>query len=161
MPNEILMYTTLLALGMLVFASVSLVMVGVHERVEEEAVELNLESITTKVADVVSSVVETGRMQVHAGASNVHIQVGLDIPETVCSSHYLITVSTVLVNGETHWQLVASVEGFLIEVAIVTELTTSSDSIPTFNGPLHSYAQHPTVTFSFDGTDTTLTLSDT
>ena len=157
MPSEILMYTSLIALGMLMFGSISLVMIGIEDRVQDDAIDQNLEIVTTKVAQSIENLVANGNRQIQDGASEVTISVSLEIPDRIQNQVYLIEVSTVQINGNTHYELVSNISTFPNNASAITTLVQSASF--SLTGSIVSDGLQPTVTFNYDGTTTTVTLS--
>ena len=154
MPSEYIMYLSILLVGTLAIGGISATMVAINNTMEDRAIEVNLENILQGIAEVIHDVRAHGDNQVELGATELNYVNILSIPEDVHNEEYLIEISTTA----TAYSLKASLKEdpeFFITVALLI----SPDTI-TISGTIDSTGNVPKVTYIFDGTTSSIVLSN-
>jgi hypothetical protein len=148
------MYLSILLVGTLAIGGISATMVAINNTMENRAIDVNLENILQGIAEVIHDVRAHGDNQVELGATDLNYVNILSLPTDVHQEEYIVEVTST----ESTYSLKASLKEDP-EFFITVTLLISPDTI-SISGSIDSTGNAPKVTYLFDGTISSIVLSN-
>ena len=154
MPSEYIMYLSILLVGSLAIAGISVTMMAMDNSMEERSIETNFESILQSLAEIIHNLKIAGEEMILEGATaiNLGFQLG-ELPQTIQQSEYQIEV----LSTEVTYSLKAYV---LDDEDIHAIVSLFIDPIGiTISGSILSTDSAPSVTYIYDGVSSSIVLN--
>ncbi|TFG09352.1 hypothetical protein EU534_02230 [Candidatus Heimdallarchaeota archaeon] len=153
MPSEYIMYLSILLVGSLAIAGISVTMMAIDNAMEERAIETNFESILQSISEIIHNLKIEGEEMILEGATSITISFILgELPEEIQQSEYQIDV---LSNEETF-----SLKAYALEVEDAEKIVSLfiSPTDLSISGSILSTDPAPTVTYIYDGISSSIIL---
>ncbi len=154
MPSEYIMYLSILLVGSLAIAGISVTMMSIDNSMENRSIETNLESILQSMAELIHDLKNQGEEMIIGGATEFNIRFELgELPQTIQQSEYQIEV----LSSEVTYSL----KGFSIDdesVDAIISLFIAPAEI-TISGTILSANLAPSITYIYDGITSSIILN--
>ncbi len=154
MPSEYIMYLSILLVGTLAIAGISVTMMAINNTMEETAFETNLENILQNLAETIHNLVNEGQNQITLGALSITMQRPLSLPEEVQGEPYLIEVTSTVSSYSLKATAIENAEVY-VTISLFIEPT-----VLLMSGTISSLNPAPTIVYEYDGLDVSVTLID-
>ena len=154
MPSEYIMYLSILLVGTLAIAGISVTMIAINNTMEERAIETNMENILQSMTETIHDLINEGQSQIELGALSITMERPLSLPQEIQNEAYKIEV----VSNENTYSLKATVLGN-DDIFVTVSLFIDPSSI-TMSGTISSLNAAPTIVYEYDGVDVSITLID-
>ena len=153
MPSEYIMYLSILLVGSLAIAGISVTMMAIDSSMEDRSIETNFESILQSLAELIHDLKIEGEEMILDGATSFSygFQLG-ELPETIQQSGYQIEV---LSSDVTYSLKAYSLEDEDVK-AIVSLFMEPTDI--TISGSILSTDAAPSITYIYDGFSSSIIL---
>ena len=153
MPSEYIMYLSILLVGSLAIAGISVTMIGIDNTMEERAIETNLENILQNIGETMHNLIQSGEEQITLGATSLEIQMFLTLPQKIHQQTYRISVPSTTNSYQLKAVLIDN-----LNIDVIISLFIDPATI-TMSGIILSTSTFPSVTFLYDGVDTSIILA--
>lgn len=148
------MYLSILLVGSLAIAGISVTMMAIDSTMEERAIETNFESILQSISEIIHNLKAEGEEMILEGATEITLSFILgELPEEIQQSEYQIDV----ISSEETFSLKAyALEVEDAEKTISLFINPSEISI---SGSIQSTAPAPSITYIYDGVSSSVVLN--
>ena len=154
MPSEYVMYLSILLVGSLAIAGISVTMMAIDSAMEERAIETNFESILQSISEIIHNMKIQSEEMIAGGAQEFTTTFLLgELPQEIQQSEYQIEVIT----GEETYSLIASsleIEGASTTISLLIDPLDLSIS-----GSILSTDAAPTISYIYDGLTSSVVLN--
>ena len=154
MPSEYIMYLSILLVGTLAIAGISVTMMAINNTMEETAIETSMENILQNIAETIHNLINEGQNQIYLGALTITMQRPISLPEEIHGESYEIEVTST-VSSYSLKATAAENEDVFVIISLFIDPGTISIS-----GTISSLEPAPTIVYEYDGVDVTITLID-
>ncbi len=145
MPSEYLMYMSILLVGSLAIAGISVTMIGINSTISDSSIKMNLEFIVQKISETMLNIKQQTDQQIMDGTTEISLTVGLDIPEKLETDFYKIEVTT-SEDGNYYALRGASIDN--PDIYVLKSLLIELDEI-SMNGNVRSYHKNPVISYNY------------
>ena len=152
MASDYVMYLSIVLVGSLAIAGISVTMVGMNDSIEDRAIKTNLEHILNKISESIHTLKSSAYQQIELGASNLQIHILLELPPSIKTHEYLIEVTQ---DNTTQYLTATSLEDPNLSVSL--NLLISPDEI-TITGEIESTGSSPVIIFRYLAGQKSITL---
>ena len=152
MPSEYIMYMSVLLVGTLAIAGISVTLISIDNTMEDKAIETNLENILQKISEIIHDLRYQGSLQIEMGATSFAIDVVLTLPSNIHEQDYIIEIE----DRDSSYYLTATLTDdstFSISIKLFID---SSDIL--LYGSIQSSSSVPRVVFNYDGSTSQIQL---
>ncbi len=153
MPSEYIMYLSILLVGSLAIAGISVTMMAMDNAMEERAIETNFESILQSISEIIHDLKIEGEEMILEGATDINMAFLLgELPQKIQQSEYQIEV----LSSEVTYSLKAYALDDEDVNNIVSLFIDPSDI--TISGSILSTDSAPSITYIYDGMSISIIL---
>jgi hypothetical protein len=154
MPSEYIMYLSILLVGTLAIAGISVTMIAINNTMEVTAIETNMENITQNIAETIHNLINEGQEQIYLGALTITMQRPISLPEEIHGEPFKIEITSTV---GSYFLKASALENEEVTVSISLFIDPSSLSM---SGTISSLNPAPTIVYEYNGVDITITLID-
>lgn len=154
MPSEYIMYLSILLVGTLAIGGISVTMIAINDSMENKALETGMENILQSISETIYGLKESEQKKIAQGATDIHTEINLDIPNQLHEEEYKIEV---IFNNLTYSLKASLIDNADISVTVSLLITPESISI---SGIIESTGLNPRVIFTYDGVNINIILED-
>ena len=148
MANEILMYMSILTIGVVAISSMTFLFADFTNETNDIAEESLLESVGEEVARMTQSVYFEGQERIAQGAQSFTYSISFDLPLTFHRKAYFVTIGSQIVHG---------VNVSVVQVSYTDTVTPTVEiplvmafGMPTISGTLASVFTLSQILYSYD-----------
>ncbi|MHA1199624.1 MAG: hypothetical protein ACTSQF_09890 [Candidatus Heimdallarchaeaceae archaeon] len=154
MPSEYIMYLSILLVGSLAIAGISVTMMAMDNSMEERSIETNFESILQSLAEIIHNLKIEGEEMILEGATDINLgfQLG-ELPQTIQQSEYQIEV--------LFTEVTYSLKAYALDdedIHSIVSLFIDPIDI-AISGSILSTDSAPSVTYIYDGVSSSIVLN--
>ena len=154
MPSEYIMYLSILLVGSLAIAGISVTMMAIDNSMEERSIETNFESILQNIAEIIHDLKIDCEAMILEGATSINLAIPLgELPEQIQQSEYRIEV----LSSEVTYSLKA----YSLDDADVNKIVSLfiDPAEIIISGSILSTNTAPSVTYIYNGVSSSIILS--
>ena len=154
MPSEYIMYLSILLVGSLAIAGISVTMMAIDNAMEERAIETNFESILQSISEIIHNLKVDGEEMILEGATDITLSILLgELPQEIQQSEYQIEV---IISEETYYLKAVSLDDEDVNKVVSLFISPLDISI---SGSILSTDPVPTITYIYDGLSRSVVLN--
>ncbi len=153
MPSEYIMYLSILLVGSLAIAGISVTMLAIDNSMEERSIETSFESILQNFAEIIHDLKAAGEQMVLEGATSIQLTFILgELPQEIQQSEYQIEVSSTEVSY--------TLKAFVLdneEISTIVSLFIDPADI-SISGSIVSTGSAPSIVYFYNGVSSSIIL---